>query len=614
MNTWKKLPKRQKKQGRSSEKKKEADTPALEEACKSGTCSSAAASEKDEVSFEDGAEAAEDASRGFGQDRSAEDLGEPADELEDQLMKMFSPSAEAFGGRCLGTGPGDESENRLQDVDSGWQASMEPTSQDSLKQARDCEEAKMLTQEDGYVGINDCGIGASGNILDEDLSLPEESGTNLTTLALAGEEGGKETSLEERSATPVLGPGEPVLGPGEPVLVETRGTELVARQADVISSQFAQELITRYSAVKTEVPNSCWEYPDKEANEEEDSECDDVIILEELSEEDMQLALSRRADFGEDDADVSSKESLAQSSPIPPPNHESDDETDMFIKSVQDALAAARSRRRFDGDTEAIRKESRLGVRRGCEGGEKLQTVERQTAEALRGRSKTRNQQERRRTKTGGGEQEEGKCEEDSPSRKRIKRFLLNEEERENRRNGTKPPGPNVKVAKVEERKGQKRPRERESRPHLDQRDSCSPMPKIPKLAHLGSGNASNSRKFSYKFKRLTFAEILKKEGVESALKLQPLLKPLCELPVWVESETMSMREETMQEREDREKREKRIARFGSSTVQLGEQEQQEWQEQEWQQLREVQFKLCSIVFYIRIIVFPCQTSQTDFI
>ena len=85
----------------------------------------------------------------------------------------------------------------------------------------------------------------------------------------------------------------------------------------------------------------------------------------------------------------------------------------------------------------------------------------------------------------------------------------------------------------------------------------------------------------------MTFAEILEKEGVERGVKLQPQVKPLSELPVWVKSETMSMREETAQEREDREKREKRIARFGSA-VQVGEQEQQEWQEQEWQQLREV--------------------------
>ena len=83
-------------------------------------------------------------------------------------------------------------------------------------------------------------------------------------------------------------------------------------------------------------------------------------------------------------------------------------------------------------------------------------------------------------------------------------------------------------------------------------------------------------------------AEILEKEGVVSGLELHQLLKPLSELPLWVESETMSLREETAQEREDREKREARIARFGSTVQQVDEQEQQEWQDQEWQQLREV--------------------------
>ena len=177
--------------------------------------------------------------------------------------------------------------------------------------------------------------------------------------------------------------------------------------------------------------------------------------------------------------------------------------------------------------------------------------------------------------------------EEESPTRKKVQRFLLNEDRRnEAPHYRTKPSSPRVEadtaMPKVEERKGRKRPRERESSSHPDPRDSCSPMPKIPKLA-------TNSRKFSYKGARLTFAEILEKEGVVSGLQLQPLLKPLSELPVWVESETMSLREETVQERADREKREARIARFGSSSVQqVDEQEQQEWQEQEWQQLREV--------------------------
>ena len=192
---------------------------------------------------------------------------------------------------------------------------------------------------------------------------------------------------------------------------------------------------------------------------------------------------------------------------------------------------------------------------------------------------------------------------EESLTRKKMKRFLLDEEERKEHRGGrrneesyyhTNSASPRVRtkcqadsaISKVQDGKGRKRPHERESltRSHPDCRGPCSPMPKIPKLAHQNS----NSQKFSYKGNRLIFAEILEKEGVVSGLQLQPLLKPLSELPVWVESETMSLREETAQEREDREKREKRIARFGSIVQQVDEQEQQEWQEQEWQQLREV--------------------------
>ena len=124
-------------------------------------------------------------------------------------------------------------------------------------------------------------------------------------------------------------------------------------------------------------------------------------------------------------------------------------------------------------------------------------------------------------------------------------------------------------------------------------RDSSSPMSKIPKLAHLDSRYSTNSRKYSYKGNRLTFSEILKKEGVVVGLELGPLLKPLRELPVWVESETNSLREETPQEKEDRERRERRITRFGSSVQQLDEEEQLEWQDQEWQQLREVKIQHC---------------------
>ena len=569
----------------------------LEEANKAGT--SAAAWKN--VSSKDGAEVAEDASRRLAQVSPGpdKDLDEPADELEDQLMQMFSPSNAVTGGLCLGAD--EESESPLQGLNSGGQGSMEPTGKYAVaeKQAIFSEGVEIWTQEDGSEEI-----GVSGNILNEDLSLTEEvqkeTDVNLTNLPVTGEESGKETSLEEETTTNEL-------RPGEPVLVETRGTEVVTRQADAICSQFAQELITRCSAplvsspeqsVKTEVPNSCWKYLGKEPDGEEESDGDDVIILEELSEEDMQLALSRRANLGEEDADVS-EQSLSQSSAISPPDDEGDSDTERFIKSVEEVLAAAkndRERRRsgLRAGTEATKSASRL--EQGGEDGEKaswkLQTEQPQTGKVQGGRSKPGNQA---KTKIGENMQQEEEGVEDSPTRKKIKRFLLNEEQRENRRNeksyyDTKSVSPRGHIQKVKERGGLKRPlgMEPQAHSHPDPRDSSrSRMPKTTKLVHLSLRDATNSRKFSYKGSRLTFAKILEREGVESELKLQPLLKPLSELPVWVESETMSLREETAQEREDREKREKRIARFGS-TAQLGEQEQQEWQEQEWQQLREV--------------------------
>ena len=189
---------------------------------------------------------------------------------------------------------------------------------------------------------------------------------------------------------------------------------------------------------------------------------------------------------------------------------------------------------------------------------------------------------------------------------------MLNEESRESRDNEAshfgavsssprakkwQPVSAMPKVQVVEEKRGRKRPREGDSQmrsqSHQHSRDSSSPMSKIPKLAHLDSRYSTNSRKYSYKGNRLTFSEILKKEGVVVGLELGPLLKPLRELPVWVESETNSLREETPQEKEDRERRERRITRFGSSVQQLDEEEQLEWQDQEWQQLREVKVQHC---------------------
>ena len=126
-----------------------------------------------------------------------------------------------------------------------------------------------------------------------------------------------------------------------------------------------------------------------------------------------------------------------------------------------------------------------------------------------------------------------------------------------------------------------KRPRENDSE---GRRAPDSPLSKIPKL----------SRSMLYKDEvvskrnRLT-TEILERKGVGANLDLEPLLRPLSELPVWVEAEdTKTLREETAQERKDREKREKRIARFSGGTGQLAVEELQELQGQDWQQLREV--------------------------
>ena len=135
-----------------------------------------------------------------------------------------------------------------------------------------------------------------------------------------------------------------------------------------------------------------------------------------------------------------------------------------------------------------------------------------------------------------------------------------------------------------------KRSRENDSE---GRRAPDSPLSKIPKL----------SRSMLYKDEvvskrnRLTFTEILEREGVGANLELEPLLRPLSELPVWVEAEdTKTLREETAQERKDREKREKRIARFSGGTGQLAVEELQELQGQDWQQLREVLYRLRQVI------------------
>ena len=99
---WKRLPKRLKKQCRGFEKKKVATTPAkaaLGNANKTASGTVAAARMEDEainVSSKDGAEVAEDALTSvLHADFDGENLDEPADELEDQLMQMFGPYDEA---------------------------------------------------------------------------------------------------------------------------------------------------------------------------------------------------------------------------------------------------------------------------------------------------------------------------------------------------------------------------------------------------------------------------------------------------------------------------------------------------------------------------------------
>ena len=524
------------------------------------------------------------------------EVDESVDELENQLMQMFNSSDDATNDQYLGAE--NEMEKIMQDAVNEGQQSMQQTKDGSLMEnlVADLDsEVTMPTQQEVRIDSNVSSLSrVSCNILDEDLSLTEEveKETGVNLFALATVESVRETSFEEKNAADERGSSEP--------LVDC-GTELVTGQAEVISSQFAKELITSYVApsdevpdrsVKTEVPMSCWEHLDKESNEEGGSD-DDVIILEELSEEGMQLALSR-SELN------TSKESLLST-----PDHESDSEleTERFIKSVEDVLAAAANQRKgrmkcsLRTDCGATSKEARFERQRGDKDPAQrtLQAGELQTVKEQKGRSQTDNvNQVRRRTKFGDGSQR-GKEEHESPSRRRIRRFMINEESRESRDDEASHWQPVSQV--VEEKRGRKRLREGDSQmrsqSHQHSRDSSSPMSKIPKLSHLDSRYSTNSRKYSYKGNRLTFSEILKKEGVVVGLELGPLLKPLRELPVWVESETNSLREETPQEKEDRERRERRITRFGSSVQQLDEEEQLEWQDQEWQQLREVKVQHC---------------------
>ena len=89
--------------------------------------------------------------------------------------------------------------------------------------------------------------------------------------------------------------------------------------------------------VKVELPSGCSSLPDTRSLEEEASDDDDVILMEELTEEDMQLALSRSAvgDIDEPRSEISGQE------PLKTPAGESEDETDIFIKEVQELLDSA---------------------------------------------------------------------------------------------------------------------------------------------------------------------------------------------------------------------------------------------------------------------------------
>ena len=337
---------------------------------------------------------------------------------------------------------------------------------------------------------------------------------------------------------------------------------------EVLCSQLAQELISKYkeppapltdSTVKVELPSGCLSLPDTRSLEEEASDDDDVILMEELTEEDMQLALSRSAvgDIDEPRSEISRQE------PLKSPAGESEDETDIFIKEVQEIL-----------DSAAIER----GARKPGELHENAKTPGRD--ERYKARAKT---------EVSRGRREEmivERMDEGQGGSKRTRRRSLSSEEKSGsskkermsaKIQGDRSSSKNPEVKRVRS----KRSRENDSD---GGRAPNSPLSKIPTL----SRSMLYKDEVVSKRKRLT-TEILEREGVDANLELEPLLRPLSELPVWVEAEdTKTLREETAQERKDREKREKRIARFSGGTGQLAVEELQELQGQDWQQLREV--------------------------
>ena len=471
---------------------------------------------------------------------SAADDGDH-DQVEEQLRLMFSE--ESPPGQILGSKQaleGSQENGRLQAEEGGIQRK---------EQVKDPDGPKVTKVADYCVGLGELANLNSINSLE--LISNRDSGENSTSkISVMGYD------LNDKD---------------EHKVVEQQVKE------EVLCSQLAQELISKYKGppapltdptVKVELPSGCSSLPDTRSLEEEASDDDDVILMEELTEEDMQLALSRSAvgDFDEPRSEISGQE------PLKSPAGESEDETDIFIKEVQELLDSA-------------------AIERGA-----------RKPEELLGNAKTPGRDERykarARTEVSRGRREEiivERLDQGQGGSKRTRRRSLSSEEKsessKKERTSAKSQG-DPSISKNPEVKSMRSKRSRENDSE-GRRAPDSPLSKIPKL----------SRSMLYKDEvvskrnRLTFTEILEREGVGANLELEPLLRPLSELPVWVEAEdTKTLREETAQERKDREKREKRIARFSGGTGQLAVEELQELQGQDWQQLREVLYRLRQVI------------------
>ena len=247
--------------------------------------------------------------------KSAVDDGDH-DQVEEQLRLMFSE--ESPPGQILGSKQaleGSQENGRLQAEEGGIQRK---------EQVKDPDGLKVTKVADYSVGLGELANLNSINSLE--LISNRDSGENST------------------SKIPVMG--YDPKDKDEHKVVEQQVKE------EVLCSQLAQELISKYKgppapltdpAVEVEllsgceVPSGCSSLPDTRSLEEEASDDDDVILMEELTEEDMQLALSRSAvgDFDEPRSEISGQE------PLKSPAGESEDETDIFIKEVQEILESA---------------------------------------------------------------------------------------------------------------------------------------------------------------------------------------------------------------------------------------------------------------------------------